>query len=200
MITEPRRALRTARLVAVIASGVVIATTVVVVGAITPGYSQMSETVSRLGSAGQPHAWLERAGILLYGLLVVFGAGALGSHAPSRERLFACAIGGYGIAAVVSGLAPKDPPHAPHTLPSQIHVDASLFGGAMMLVAMVLVARYAPVRADRTVAAALAGLTGIGVIVFRFTWGSSIYGLVERALLAIAVLWLALLARQSLRA
>lgn len=199
MMVAGARGLRNTRLAGIVASGVVMLLTVAVVGAITPGYSPMAETVSRLGSSGQPHAWLERGGVLLYGALVVAGAGALGSYAPTRERLLAWAIGGYGVAAVVSGLAPKDPPHGRHTLASQVHVDASIGGGAALMLAMLLVARYAPLRSSRAAATTLTAVTAAGIIVFRFTWGSSIYGLVERGLLAIAVGWLVSLALQSLR-
>ncbi len=199
MTPAATRGIRNARLVGVVASGFVMLLTVVVVGAITPDYSPMAETVSRLGSSGQPHAWWERSGILIYGVLVFVGAGALGACAPSRERLLAWAISGYGVAAVVSGLAPKDPPHARHTLASQVHVDASIGGGAALLLAMLLVARYAPERKSRAATTTLAGVTAAGIIVFRFTWGSSIYGLVERGLLATAVGWLVYLSLSSLR-
>jgi hypothetical membrane protein len=196
--TPPSSAWRESRLAGVIASVAVLATTIVVVGAITPGYSQMADTVSRLGSTGQPHAWLERIGVTIYGLLIIAGAGPLAVHAPTKERVLAYAVGAYGLAAIITGVAPKDPPNAPHTTPSQLHVDASIVGGAAILLAMLLIARYSPLRLNRVAAVVLGVATCIGVVVFRFTWGSSTYGLVERVLLAIASLWLAALARQQL--
>jgi hypothetical membrane protein len=187
-------ALRTARLLCIIASAVVLASTIIVVGALTPRYSQLAETVSRLGSRGQPHASLARAGLVFYGLLVVVGAGPLAARVPGKERLLAWLIGGYGAASVVAGVAPKDPEHGPHTLTSQIHVGAAIAGGAMLMTAMALVARYAPQRDDRIRAATVLGAALLGVAVFPFLWGSFVYGLVERALLAMAVGWLITLA------
>jgi hypothetical membrane protein len=198
--TTQHPAFRTARLWSILASAVVLAATIVVVGALTPGYSQLSETVSRLGSRGQPHTVLARAGLVLYGLLVVIGAGALGARAPGKERMLAVLVGGFGVAGVVAGIAPKDPPDGPHTLTSQIHVTAAITGGAMLMVAMVLVARYAQLRSDRLAAAVAIAITTSGVIVFPFLWGTAIYGLVERVLLATGSGWLVVLAFREVAA
>jgi len=198
MSSRPPSALRTARLWCVVASAAVLVTSVLLVGSMTPGYRPMADTVSRLGSAGQPHAIWIQVVFVLYGLLVLAGAGPLGDHAPRRHGLLAAAIAGYAAAAVVAGLAPKDPPDVPTTLASQVHVDATIVGGAMILVAMGLVASCAPDRIDRWIAGTVAALTASGVIVFRFTWGSSFYGLVERGVLGVTVLWLALLATRLL--
>jgi hypothetical protein len=112
-------------------SAVVLAVTVVAIGAVTPGYRPWADTVSRLGSPGQPHAWAARAAFVLYGLLVLAGASAAcGSHRLVRL---------YGVAAIVAGVAPKDPPGSHHTLLSAIHVDATMLGGVAILIAMLAV-------------------------------------------------------------
>lgn len=190
--------MRTARLTCVIASAGAIGMTVLVVGALTPGYRPLADAVSRLASHDEPYALLARAGLVLYGLLVIAGAGPLGEHAPGKERLLAFLIGGYGAAAVVAGLAQKDPPKSAHSFTSQIHVASTLIGGAMLLAAMALVARYAPDRPDRRTATTIGALTTLGVVIFPFTWGSPIYGLVELLLLFLAVAWLVVLASRSL--
>lgn len=200
MNAESADALRAVRRACIIASAVVLASTIIVVGALTPGYSQLAETVSRLGSRGQPHAILARVGLVLYGVLVVFGAGPLGARIPAKERLLVGLVGGYGAASVVTGLAPKDPAYGPHTLTSQIHVGAAIAGGAMLVAAMVLVARYAPRRRERVSAATVLGLALLGIAVFPFLWGTFVYGLVERALLALAVGWLVTLAVEPAQA
>ena len=123
--------MHTARLGGVVASAGVLATTIVVAGVLTPGYRPLVDAVSRLGSHDEPHASLLRAGLVLYGALVLTGAGALTRVTPGKERLLAFMIGTFGAASIVAGLAPKDPPGGTHTLISRIHVDADIVGGAM---------------------------------------------------------------------
>ncbi len=62
------------------------------------------------------------------------------------------------------------------------------------MLAMAVVARDAPERRDRLIAGGVLGFGLPGVAVFPFLWGSFVYGLAERALLASAVLWLITLA------
>ena len=200
MTTGSASTLRTARLFCIPASAVVLATTVITVGSVTPGYRPLADAVSRLGSHDEPHAVFIRIGFVAYGLLVLAGAGPLGAHLPGRERVLAVLIGGYGGAAVIAGLAPKDPPRSRHTMVSHVHVDATLVGGAMLIVAMALVARYAPLSADRITATVVGALTTTGVVIFPFMWGSSIYGLIEIALLTMATLWLVVLSVRLLAA
>ena len=199
MSTQPRPAVCTARLGGVVASAGVLAATIVVTGLLTPGYRPLVDAVSRLGSRDEPHASLLRVGLVLYGMLVVAGAGALGRSLPGRERVLAFLVGGFGVASIVAGLAPKDPPGSTtHTLISRIHVDADIVGGAMLIAAMALVARCAHTRADRASALAVGVFTLSGVVVFPFTWGAAPYGLIELTLLATASVWLAGLATRAL--
>ncbi len=169
-----------------------------VVGALTPAYSYRADTVSRLGSPGEPYALLERTGVGLYGLLVIVGAGPLGRRAPGKERLVAGAITVYGAAAVVAGVAPKDLPGAPHTVMSKVHVDATLAGGLGIVVAMVLVGLRSSSPVERWASTVVASLTACGVVIFERCWGSGVYGLVERGLLAFAALWVVGLALGAL--
>ncbi len=171
-------------------SAAVLGFTVVVAGALTPAYSYRADTVSQLGSAGQPYALLERGGVTLYGLLVIVGAKALGRRAPGKERLLAGAVTLYGGAAVAAGVAPKDLPRATHTVLSQVHVDATVAGGLGILVAMVVVVFNSPSLVERRATSVVASVTAAGVVVFARSWGSANYGLVERGLLVLAALWL----------
>jgi hypothetical membrane protein len=173
----------------------VLGLTVAVVGSLSPGYDQWADTVSRLGSPGQPHALVARAGTLIYGLVVLAGARLLGEAVHGRSREVGGLIAVYGAGAVVAGLAPKDAPSAAHTLLSQVHVDATLVGGLGILVAMLLVACGASAVAERRLAAVAFVVTGSGALAFRLCWGSPVYGLVERVMIASAALWVAGLAR-----
>jgi hypothetical membrane protein len=182
------------RSASIVASAGTFVATIVGVGLITPGYRPWADAVSRLGSYDEPYALLWRAGFMLFGLLVVAGSAPLGPRVPGRERLLARLVGGFGAAAVVAGLAPKDPPGAVHTLVSQIHVASTLVGGSMLLTAMALVAQYAPRRTDRLTATRVLALTVLAVVVFPFTWGTPVYGVIELLMLTLAVAWLVTLA------
>jgi hypothetical protein len=171
-------------------SGPLLAGTVVVVGALTPGYSHARDTVSLLAASGHAISVAACTGMALYGALVIAGAhaldGRLEAGAP-RVRALVCL---YGASAIVAGLAPKYPSE-PHALLSRLHVAATIAGGAALLGAMSIAAIRAPSSRDRCVSRTALVLVAIGVLVFRWTWDSPIYGLVERTLLLIAICWIA---------
>lgn len=198
MIPPTSSGLRTGRLLGVVASLPLLTGVVVVCGLRTPHYSHLADTVSRLASSGQPCAGLARTGFVLYGLLVVAGAGAVGTRVPTSRPLVSWLVAGYAAAAVVAGLAPKDLPGPIHTRTSQVHVLATVAGGALIVTAMALVARRSSNRGARVIAAWTAGFTVVASIVFRFSWGSMTYGLVERLLLAASGGWVASLAIEEL--
>ncbi len=52
----------------------ILGTTVLVVGYITPGYNPVSDTVSLMGTSEQPYAWLLSGGYWIYGILMCCGA------------------------------------------------------------------------------------------------------------------------------
>jgi hypothetical protein len=197
VIAPTSASLRAARIRCIFAAAAVLAATIIVVGAMTSGYRPWADAVSRLASRDEPHRLVARAGLVLYGALVLIGAGPLAERDPAHQRLLAWLIGGFGVAGVVAGLAPKDPPRAPHTLISHVHVASTIVGGAMLLGAMAVVARFAPSRCDRRTAAGIGGVTTLGVVIFPFTWGSRIYGVLEISLLALATAWLVILAMRS---
>src|SRR5262249_40296140 len=189
---------RTARLVGVAISPLVLLATLVVIGAATPGYRPWADAFSRLGSYDEPHAVLTRAAFVVYGLLVAAGARPLGRRGAARAPRLGVLVGGWGTAGVGAGIARKDPPGTPHTAASQIHVDATVVGGALVLAAMFLAARRASDATDRRVALAACVVTAVAAVAFPFTWGSVVYGIVELVMLATASVWLAQLALRSL--
>lgn len=117
----------------------------------------------------------------------MIGATPLGDHAPGGERAVAGLIAVYGATAAVAGIAPKDLPFARHTLASQFHVAATVVGGAAVIAAMVVVALRSPSPAARRASVVAAVLATVTTIVFRFSWGSPLYGLVERTLVMAAM-------------
>jgi hypothetical protein len=169
------------------ASFAVFAFAVIVIGSLTPGYSQWSDPVSRLASPGEPCALEARAAFAAYGLLVVAGASTLRQYAGHQGHGLACCLTLYGVACVVAGVASKDQPGAAPTVVSQVHVAAALLAGALLLAAMTLVSRCGLTRTARRTAAAIVLLTGLAAGIFRLTWGTSAYGLSERVLLGLVL-------------
>jgi hypothetical protein len=168
------------------------AAAVLAAGAWTPGYGHGPDTVSRLASDGQPWAWLVRAALVAGGLLLVAGARALGGG-----RSVAALARLSGMATVVAGLAPKDPPGVPASTLSTLHVGAAVTGVAALMLAMALVAVRGGARAERLVAAT-AGVVTVGAgATFPFLWGSAVYGVVERVVLAVPACWLVTLVRPA---
>jgi Protein of unknown function (DUF998) len=186
------------RLGCVAASVAMFALAVVVLGALTPGYDQWSDTVSRLGSPGERWALAARVVFMAYGLLVIAGASTLRPSAGRHGRMLALVLGLYGVTCIVAGLAPKDQPGAPHTATSQVHVASTVAGGALAIAAMMLVARYGLTRRARRAAIVMAALTGLAAGVFRFTWGTPVYGLLERLVLGLGMGWISVLAARTL--
>jgi hypothetical membrane protein len=189
-VTAPLDAAETRRVWCVVAALAVLVSTIVVVGLMTPGYRIWSDAVSRLGARDEPHRLLARAGLVCYGVLIVIGAHALGDRLPQYRRLLTRLVAGYGIAAIVAGIAPKDPPRTPHTPTSHVHVVATLVGGALLLSAMLLVLRRTHDEVTRRRAFVAFSASVVGVCVFPFTWGSPVYGVIEIALLLTGTIWL----------
>src|SRR5215813_6505078 len=152
-----------------------------VISALTPGYDQWSDAVSRLASPGETWALYARAAFAGYGLLVLAGASAVRHYAGHHGPMLARCLMLYGLTCALAGVAPKDQPGAAHTLASQVHVAAAILAGALAIGAMTLIARCGPSRVTRRSAAVMALLTGLAAAIFRQTWGTQVYGVSERS-------------------
>jgi hypothetical protein len=128
----------------------------------------------------------------MYGVLVGVGVRAVVQGRPGA-RVAAVGLYLFALAAVTAGLAPKDLRGAPHTTTSDVHVYATVSGGAALLVAMAAIGRSEPGR-RKIVTAAAAIVAVVATIVFRFTWGSPYYGAIERLVLVPGMAWLVLTA------
>ncbi|HET7018458.1 MAG TPA: DUF998 domain-containing protein [Streptosporangiaceae bacterium] len=186
------------RLVGVAASSAAFALAVIVLGTITPGYSQWSDAVSRLGSPGERFALAARSVFAAYGVVIVAGASPLRQYAGRQGRWLTSCLVIYGAGCVIAGVAPKDQPGAPHTAISEVHVIAAILAGGLAIGAMTLVSRFGPARADRRAAAVMALLTGIAAIIFWRTWGTTDYGVAERVLLGLGMTWISAVAIRTL--
>jgi hypothetical protein len=131
-----------------------------------------------------------RSAIVAVGVLVVLNAEALRTSAAVGRRLVSLLVGVAGAAAVVVGTAPKDPPDVGPTTVSQLHVAASLIGVGALVAAIVCVTWSSPHRAERRRSAASLTLIVTAATAFPFTWGSVVYGLLQRVILLTALAWL----------
>jgi hypothetical protein len=71
---------------------------------------------------------------------------------------------------------------------------AAASAGTLAIAAMTLISRCGLTRATRRAAAAMALLTGLAAVIFKYTWGTQMYGISERVLLGLGMCWLSALA------
>jgi hypothetical membrane protein len=179
------------------AAVVLLGVTVVLAGELTPGYDHRHDTVSRLASPGQPFAMVVRSAIVAVGVQVTLTARVLRNSAATYRRLVGLLVGVAGAAAVVVGVAPKDPPDVGPTTLSQLHVAASLVGVGALVAGMIYVTRSSPHRVERRRSTASLALIVIAATAFPFTWGTVIYGVLQRIILATALAWLIAVVRHD---
>lgn len=185
---------------------VVMASLVVVGGALTPGYSHTSQFISELGATGAPLEWWIRLGGFLPAgvLLLVFCAVAFASL--PRSRLFSLGLFGLAVYAagyIVAVFFPCDPgcrPVNPST--SQlIHNLGGLAGYVLapgFLFALALAARSWPGASRLVVAGYMAsGVALIGLL--TLSPASDAAGLSQRALEISVLGWVVILGLYSAR-
>ena len=151
---------------AVAASALAFSLAAFVLAALTPGYSQWSDAVSRLGSPGERFALAARLVFVTYGLLIAAGASTLRQYAGRQGRWLTWVLVGYAAGCVVAGVAPKDQPGAPPTVISEVHVVAAILAGGLAIGAMALVFGSGPTKTARRLAGVLALLTGLAAVIF----------------------------------
>lgn len=183
--------------VALTVAAVLLGGTVLVTGELTPGYDHRYDTVSRLASPGQPYALVVRSAIVAVGVLVVLDAGAPRTSAARDRRRVSQLVGVAGAAAMVVGAVPKDPPDVGPTTMSQLHVAASLIGVGALVAAMGCVTWSSPHRTERRRSAASLTLVVTAGTAFPLTWGSMVYGLLQRVILLTVLAWLVATARRA---
>lgn len=191
--------MRRVRLAGALAATGLLVVAVVVLGSLTPGYSHGADTISLLGSPGQPFATAANAVFVAYGALVVVAAGLVGAAAPGRERLMSGLLAAYGAAGVVAGLAPKPAAGAPATTAGEVHVAATVLGGAAVIAVMALAAWRARAPAERHTTVVAAVVCFGAALGFSLSWGTPVHGLLERILVSTAAWQVALLVRRAQR-
>lgn len=94
-----------------LAGPVLFAVGVIVAGAVTPGYSHLSEPISQLAEPARPYWLIQVAGFVVFGISMIAVAFALW-HSPStglRAKLGIALVGFAGFNMVLTGLFRTDP-------------------------------------------------------------------------------------------
>jgi hypothetical protein len=161
--------------------------TVLLGGAIVPGYSHLRHSVSELTSPGAPYRTLLAFGFLLYnGAVALLGAGLLRSSVPSRSSRIA------GVLLIVCAAAgilqlepfPQDPMGSPITAAGGVHIALAGLSAITLVVALLMFARA---WRDDPIWRTLRGFSVIVAIAILVTGGvgaalvtSPVFGLLER--------------------
>jgi len=170
----------------------------------TEGYNLVSDSISSL--ALTRIGWLQTIGFLALGLLVeVFTAGLLFNI--KRGRWFHLGIGVlvfFGFGMLLIGAFNTDAVGAARTIEGRIHglaasTDFSLFAVAVLALSASLKQDpdWQPLYRYSLVTCALAVLLGVALRFFKD--GSSLFGLVERVLVANMIIWVEVAAINLLR-
>lgn len=168
--------------------------TVLVVGAslLRPGYSQISNFISDLGVG--PHAILQNANFVVFGLLSMgFALGLRGGLPIQQGRALKAGVWliilfGFGI--VFAGVFPVNPlAPGPHDLASALAFLAIIT--AQLLIWHGLRSEDAAVWRRYSVYSWISGLLSIVLLlIFRVAIGGAYQGLVQRAFLMVPWIWI----------
>lgn len=179
--------------------------TAILGGALRPGYSHFSDTVSELFSPGSPNKLLLDILYTIYALLLVFFGVGVMRFVLSRRRFVRIGVIGAamfiatGLLSVpIAAIFPQDPWGSPPTFAGKMHV---ILGGVInlfLVFSMILMGRWL----NRTeifpgfqmYSFISAGAIILSTICFVATVGSPIMGLTERIAVFIDLQWILVLA------
>jgi hypothetical membrane protein len=178
-----------------------LATCVIAAGAVTPGYSHVSDTVSQLALVDAPHPAIVRIGLMLWGVLIVgFAVGLRRTLPPGRlANATAVLLALAGAAVVTVAFVPDDENGVAATTHGLIHgVAASLaFAavlGGMWTLSLEMRSREAPPSLVQGSMWGAGAAAAIGVL-FELQIAQSVEGLLQRAFYLICAIWLYAIAR-----
>ncbi|HEY1738978.1 MAG TPA: DUF998 domain-containing protein, partial [Acidimicrobiia bacterium] len=172
-----------------IAATAIAALAIAVLGVVEPGYDTRSDTVSRLGGPGSTHALLFNVIVCIYGACAISAATAIAS-VMRPSRVIATLVALHGLATIVTAAFPKNVALGAHDRENMIHDRAAVIAAGAVVAAMLVVALSRAPRRMR-LGSAIAALVVCGcATAFKFTSGTEAYGVLERLVLAVAMVWL----------
>lgn len=173
---------------------------ILVNGAITPGYSHVSDYISTLGAVGAPYALLQQVNFTVLGVSIL--ALMLGVHNwfgdGNRPRVGTILLGVFGVGVILAGVFPENTA-APNSMTNILHIIASMIAFLAGIVAVGLVSRRIATDARwpsyRYESIATVVIVLITFIIFMIS-DLALMGLTQRLFIGVMTLWVVL---QSLR-
>ncbi len=178
---------------------------IIVAGAVTPGYSHLSEPVSQLAAFGQPYPAIQMAGFLVFGLSMVAVAYGLRQRLRSQRSasagVFLIALG--GVSMVATGLFRADPMYQePMSVSGMVHLSTAMVLFPALLAGFIVLSRAMEKSDDWTdlarfsLIAGLAGLFFLLAYFFAFGLQPEWVGVWQRLLAATFVIWFLVVSRR----
>lgn len=180
--------------------------TAVLGGALRPGYSHISDTISELFSPGSPNKPLLDAFHTVFALLLIaFGIGLLLFVLRRGQRLLLGSLGAAlyiamgGVSVLTATTFPQDPWGTPPTFQGQMHINLTGVVGLLSIASILLLGfwfrQVELFPGFSTYSFITVGLAVLTAAVFFLTVGSPIMGLNERIAALVGFTWTFVLAR-----
>jgi len=174
---------------------IVLGIIIIVVGHLTPEYSQVTDTVSKAGITGRPYAWLLHSGYYTYGILMGMAAYGLNrtlSSVPGASTLVKL-LGIHALGTVLLAVFP-DSNNSPFE--HMVHNIISITSYLPLMIGIFISRSLA--RHEMTLK--VVGILGIFIIIVNLPMPvinmvhslSTVGGLLQRILSACSYIWLAL--------
>jgi len=169
---------------------------VVVLGALTPGYSAVSDYISTLGAVGAPYAVVQRVNFVVFGGSVMALAVGLDhwSRESGRPWVGIVLVGVFGAGILGAGIF-QDDLLQPDSMTAQIHQFVSSTAFVAALVGMPLASRKFeqserwPAYQSRFTSTVLAVVLFASLVVFRIGLNSWWAGAAQRQFLLLLTGW-----------
>lgn len=182
------------------------ASVVGVLGALYPGYSHMSQTMSELGAANAPHALVMNiAGLGLLGLMII--AFAAGLHQGIKDGRSASIgtllIAVSGASLVMTAAFPCDPRGAEASITGLVHGAFATTGAVCLVIGLLVIspmmARDNLWRGYATFSIAAAILASVLASLYGFDVFEGWKGAMQRISMGVALVWIVVMAFRLLR-
>ena len=187
-----------------VAAPVIYLLTVLLGGAITPGYSHVRQVIGALTAPGAPHRQLLELCFLAYNVAtLLFAFGLLWRLWVCRRRnltVGALLLAGVAICGIVMFFTPTDAPEGPATLQGQLSIVLDAARSLLIFLSPLVmglgfrgVPRMGPLWGYSVVSAVLTGMAGL-MAAAGSAARSPLVGVYDRVAMGVFLLWMLVLA------